>query len=328
MSTDVGVFDSYECVYEALLGRSINEVERDAVAARYGDGFSRGQLISLIREVCASDEFFSRHREQFAGRLFPTPCVVAARTPLGDEILTDLRQFHLGFAMATGHFEPMETAFIRREIKPGARILDIGANIGYFTTMLARLTGSGGSVISFEPVGETFRKLSSAIRRNGLDGIVTAHNFALGPSDGTITIEFERHALNIGAAHLATDDSPQEAHLCREVVPLRTLDTVNGTLPVDFVKIDVEGAEWMVVQGGLSIFRDQTPTVLMEFNRDQLEAVSGISAAALLSNMMDLGFVPYELSHGGETLPMSSPHDNLHRGLTETGIANLVLRKG
>jgi FkbM family methyltransferase len=325
MSVERNIQD-YECIFEALLGRSLNEVEKVAVKNRHGDILDRASFINLIREVAQSDEFFFRFREGFARRLFPEPCVVVAKTPLGDEVLADLRQFHLGFAIATGHFEPSETAFVQRYVRRGNRVLDVGANIGYFTTIFARLVGNAGTVHAFEPVGETFRKLDWAIRRNGIEHIVHAQQLALSNSEGEAEIVFEPASVNVGAARLGSHVEC-DAKLCCERVRTRQIDDLIGAAPIDFIKIDVEGAEWLVIQGGQKLFQDQNPLVMIEFNAPQLQSVSGVTADFLMSRLLGFGYHPYEIMVGGNVRPLKEPDGELEVALARTGIVNLAFAK-
>jgi FkbM family methyltransferase len=318
--------EDYDLAFRSLLGRALNDSERDAVVERFGNEFTREELVRLLIEIVASDEYFDKIREDCVRRLFPAPCVVAAKTPLGDEVLVDLRQFHLGFAIATGHFEPRETAFVRRHVRPGFRVLDIGANIGYFTTAFARLVGRSGSVHAFEPVGETYRKLQAAIRRNGMEDVVCAEQIALSDANGHVDMVFEKASTNIGAAHFASSGH-EDQRLCFERVATKRLDDVIGRMPVDFVKIDVEGAEWLVIQGAHHVFRDQSPVVLMEFNAPQLQKVSGVSADFLLAKVMEFGFEPYEILDRGLVRKLPEARRHLEEALARTGITNLALAK-
>lgn len=320
------LLEDYNQVFETFLGRSLNEGELDEVRQRFEDNPKDYSTINLIKEVVASEEYFNRFREDLALRLFPEPCIVAAQTPLGDEVLVDLRQFHLGFAIATGHFEPHETAFVRRHVKRGFNVLDIGANIGYFSTIFARLVGNTGSVYAFEPVGETFRKLNSAIHRNGFQGIIAPHNFALSHTDGYVDMVFQAASTNIGAAHFGQNEQIRE-DLIFERVATKRLDDVIGRIPIDFVKIDVEGAEWMVIQGGMNVFRDQSPIMMIEFNAAQLESVSSVTPEFLLSQLLDLGFEAHEILHDGSASKLPDPYVGLREALARTGIANLALAK-
>jgi len=71
-----------------------------------------------------------------------------------------------------GIWEPFETDLVRREIQPGDTVLDIGANIGYFTLLFAQLVGAQGRVYAFEPDPTNFHILRRNIERNGLKNVV------------------------------------------------------------------------------------------------------------------------------------------------------------
>jgi FkbM family methyltransferase len=315
----------YQTIFSALLGRQMNSLEHSALLSRYPNEKSSPTLDRVVSEVLLSDEFHLRHRENFIDKLFPRSCVVAASTPLGDEVFTDLRQLHLGLAIATGNFEPDETAFVRKTIRRGQFVVDIGANIGYYTTMFGRLVGENGFVYAFEPIEDTYTKLVSAVRRAGLDHIVRPLKMALSSVQGTAKMAFSSNSMNIGGAHmLSTHDDA--ALMCVEEVEQDTLDRMIAGRKVDFLKIDVEGAEKLILNGGYSVFKAGIPNTLIEFNRDQLLAVSGVEPKELLNEFLNLGYTAHRLLVEGETAPLREPEAELMIMLEKTGIVNLVLR--
>ena len=318
--------EAFSLLYKVFLGRALSDLERQDIVSRHGNVLSVSELVSVAREVANSEEFFHANRETLLGQFFPAPCVVAAKSPLGDELFTDLRQLHLGFAIATGCFEPAETAFVRRFIRRGFCALDIGANIGYFTMILARLVGNEGHVVAFEPVSDSYHKLQAALSRSGMENIVSLRNHALGAAQEEMEISYARNSSNMGGAHFVTDNATDTGNV-RERVVVKRLDDCAPVRNVDFIKIDVEGAEWLVVTGGLDVFRDQSPTVLMEFNRAQLEKVSRVSCEFLLDRMMELEYSPYLLDGQGTLVGLSNPFADLAAALSTTGIANLVFQK-
>src|SRR6516164_8712942 len=107
--------------------------------------------------------------------------------------------------MATGNYESMETAFVRRQVSRGMAVRDIGANLGSFTVHLSLLVGAAGRVNAFEPRCDLMDLLTKTITENRLAN-VTAHNFALGSenSDGQVT--WSRLDDNPGGTHLVPPD--------------------------------------------------------------------------------------------------------------------------
>src|SRR5258708_4586206 len=69
-------------------------------------------------------------------------------------------------------YEPMETRLFKKEIKPGQTVLDIGANIGYYTLIAAKLVGPSGKVYAFEPDPTNFKILKKNVERNGHSNVV------------------------------------------------------------------------------------------------------------------------------------------------------------
>jgi FkbM family methyltransferase len=136
-----------------------------------------------------------------------------------------------------------ERAFLEGHIRPGLRVLDIGANLGLYSVLAARLAGPAGKVACFEPDPELFAALQRNCRLNRV--IVEAHNVALGSTPGEVTLH--KSIVNSGDNHLGASERP----LFRRAVTTRVvrLDDLLPELQVDLVKIDVQGWELEVLRG-------------------------------------------------------------------------------
>ena len=172
--------------------------------------------------------------------------------------------------MFEGYWEYWITDFIWRNVKPGQVALDLGANHGYYTVLLADLVGADGQVVAFEPNPRLAELLDETVAVNGFWSTVKVHRAAVGDrSGGTLPFLVPLHDQKNG--HLLPPGQPaptglDAARYAVHEVPMTTLDdAVPGR--VDFVKIDVEGAEeavWRGMQG--LIARSPRIGILMEFN--------------------------------------------------------------
>lgn len=147
----------------------------------------------------------------------------------------------------------------------GARaraVLDIGANAGL---MSLRMAHSGSAVIhAFEPVPTTFRELEYNVRRNGFAGRIACHRLALG--DRTGEVEFHIPAIHGSVAASGRPLFP-DGENARVPVRMERLDDIATSLgisEVDLVKCDVEGAEILVMRGGLETIQRERPVLMLE----------------------------------------------------------------
>jgi len=135
---------------------------------------------------------------------------------------------------------------------------DIGANWGYFSLYAAALPNYNGPIHAFEPIEETFADLRSWVAQTGKNDRVTCHNLALSDSDGTAQMGVVPD--NSGLASLArardTDSEKRDVRTCR-------LDGFKLPEP-DFIKLDVEGFEPEVIQGGHSVLTSKKPMMMFE----------------------------------------------------------------
>lgn len=155
-----------------------------------------------------------------------------------------------------GYWEMWITQCLAREIKPGMGCVDVGANVGYFTCVLADAVGDGdGWVYAFEPQATLAAMLVDTMKVNGWTSRVHVASLALSDRQGTGHLMVP--GRDMGSASLGSGGS---------LVQLRQLDDLVQPLgPVHFMKLDVEGHEDRVLAGAQKVLRDSRPTLLIEW---------------------------------------------------------------
>lgn len=190
-----------------------------------------------------------------------------------------------------GSFEPNEFALLDRILQPGMVFVDVGANDGYYTLFAARRIGTGGRVVAVEPSTRERINLKRNIARNGFAN-VTVIPAALGAACGTADLQLAQgvHSGHNTLGRFANDGVKAESV---ERVTIRTLDEVAGEIGldrIDFMKIDVEGAEAAVIGGARRVIETARPLILLEISDKALRA-QGSDAGALIDALRrDLGY--------------------------------------
>lgn len=185
-----------------------------------------------------------------------------------------------------------EIKFLRRLLRPGQRIIDVGANYGVYTLSMAHTVGQEGRIWAFEPASSTAQLLSESIRLNDFSQVVLIKS-ALSSTVGTARLQLNDNSeLN---ALVRGGDEPQHS----EEVPLTTLDaclTPLGWTDLAFMKIDAEGEESAILRGGRNFFSTLSPLV-------QYEVKAGADLhLELASEFMALGYDSYRLVPGLDLL--------------------------
>jgi FkbM family methyltransferase len=157
-----------------------------------------------------------------------------------------------------GFWEAWNTLAIARRVRPGWRVVDVGANHGYFTLLLADLVGPEGHVVAFEPMPRLFDLLSRNVEVSGFAARVTLVPAAAGARDGSAELAVDRHKSGEGSVVVrrAAAGAPRP-------VPMRRLDGAVGG-PVHFMKVDAEGADYEVLEGARGLLDDGATSVLFE----------------------------------------------------------------
>ena len=177
---------------------------------------------------------------------------------------------------------------------------------------MADAVGSRGRVYAFEPFEANADLLERSIAENRFGDRVVFRRAAVGAAAGAATLTFPVETLNSGGAYLLrTGTVPLAGNLTREV-PVVSIDALDLRRPVRLVKMDVEGAEPLVVRGAARVLKEDRPTILSELHPTQLDRASGTTADAFLGEMRALGYRAHAIDRGSLGAPLDrAPADAL-----------------
>jgi FkbM family methyltransferase len=218
-----------------------------------------------------------------------------------------------------GAHEPQITRYLIEHVRIGANdiAVDVGANLGWYSVLLDRLSEDGARIFAFEPDPQTYRLLTENLRANAADA-VAASNIALGETPGTATLH--RYKASNNGRHTLVEAG--RVGVCDVQVPVQTLESFLseqglGDARIRLLKIDVEGFEYFVLRGARGVL-PRCERVLLEFNivdhgADLIDllASTGLTVRAFGAG----GLIP--MSHA-ELLRARTQHDLL---LTPAGLA-------
>lgn len=161
-----------------------------------------------------------------------------------------------------------EFGFIRRNLKPGQTALDLGANIGLYTLIMAKLAGPSGQVFAFEPGPKSYALLTKNIEVNGYAN-VQARNAAVSDRSGSITL----HVCPTGESDNRVEGFVDPANGWERVtVPCLTIDAYMNDRRVDLIKMDIQGSEFAALKGmRRALEGNRDIKLVMEFSPDLIE---------------------------------------------------------
>jgi FkbM family methyltransferase len=215
----------------------------------------------------------------------------AVRCMVGDvELLADAADAAVTPGLRSGEYESHLTAVFERYCTPGMTVVDVGANLGYYSLLASKLVGESGRVIALEPNSENCRLLLSSLRLHGTG------NVQLVPVAADTATGWAYYSTHVGSNGGLIDDRDLLAHPGVVVPTFRLDDIVDG--PVGFLKMDVEGAEGRVVKGATRLIERDRPVITTELKEEMLRRVSGSSVAEYLGYFEGLGYAPSVLERG------------------------------
>ncbi len=200
-------------------------------------------------------------------------------------------------------YEPLETQLVKREIKRGNVVLDLGANIGYYTLIFAKLVGEEGKVFAFEPDPTNFALLEKNIEMNGYKNVILVQK-AVSNKDGKLKLYLSEYSMGDHAIF-----NLYEGCKFIEIEVIRLDDYFkNYEGKIDFIKIDTEGAEEQAIQSMLNLLKkNKTVKILTEFFPIGLKG-SDIDPAEYLNTLLKLDFKLYHINEQEKKIePASIP---------------------
>ena len=267
--------DIYYC-FRLILGRAPNLEEWPGHSGRVG-----ADLDSVIGSYLGSLEF-SRRMEGIARNRFDRE--VLLRTLQGFRLYVQASDLAVGQHIVDGGcYEPHVTAAFRRMIRPGMNVLDVGANIGYFTMLAASLTQ--GMVMAIEPNAGNMRLLEASRRINGFTQVTPVQ--AAAASELGLLVLHSAHSN--GTTSVPAADLPGLLDAVT-VAGLRIDDLLPAGRNIDFIKIDVEGAEFNALLGAADLIRRCHPVIVSEFSPNLIPLISGVPGTQYLQLLIDFGY--------------------------------------
>ena len=207
-----------------------------------------------------------------------------------------------------GAIEPPLTKFLANNLQPGQTIVDVGANVGYFTVLAAKLVGTGGRIIAFEANPTTSELLKDNLAMNWLTDHDIVVRTEAAYSENT-SVKFHASAKFVGDSSI--QERPAHAHRLDDItmieVPAVRLDDALQDVPVvDLLKIDIEGGEYHAFLGMMRLIRDKRiRRIVFEWNAIMLGADTGRFAAVLRTIRDELGGTFHALDQEGRPSPVT-----------------------
>ncbi|MBB3903155.1 FkbM family methyltransferase [Methylobacterium brachythecii] len=185
--------------------------------------------------------------------------------------------------------------FMQLFLKPGDRFIDIGANIGTHSIMGAQLVGPGGMVESIEADPDTYRFLNGNIQRNNISNI-TVHNRCVSNVSGISMFNINKNSARNSLS--VKGEKTIELQLIR-------VDEICDAGEIALLKIDVEGADYLVLQGADGLFQNDPPkAVIIERSEDTLKIESYLESHDYC--LMDFD------SQSNKLVPMHDKTENIY----------------
>lgn len=201
-----------------------------------------------------------------------------------------------------GRYEKDWTEWMRLHIAPGMRAVDVGANVGYYTVLLASLVGPSGRVIACEPDPVNARLLRRSIAENQFRHVQVVEA-AVTDADGRATLYLDTAWHGVHSLARENTVNPGDGRVDVRTVALDTLMT-DVAADIDFVKIDAQGAEASILRGARRLLGQMHARVLMEVWPFGIHGLGG-TVPAVVNPFLEHGFSGWTMAPSRTLVPVS-----------------------
>ena len=247
---------------------------------------------------------------------------------MGKMLDLDLRDEAVSSAIyVEGVWEPCETSFVEKILRPGMVFVDVGAHVGYYTLLASGIVGSGGRVYAFEPDPGNLAFLRRNVRNNQCQNVVVEHK-AVTASSGQLLLYQSANNFGDHRIYEPTDEPAKPREKRRSIVSVDavSLDAYFERNPrrIDFLKMDIQGAEYSAFVGMRGVLRRNPEIiVLSEFWPSGLSQ-AGVPPELFLSEAQRCGFGLYRLDQNG---PHQASIAEIMQSVSSGAYASLVFSR-
>lgn len=208
-------------------------------------------------------------------------------------------------SLVIGGTEIYTLAYFRSLVRSTSIVFDIGAYIGAYTFTAAEIA-TAGSIHVFEPNPQSAQRLRQTINNNGLTNVLL-NECAIGDQSGVFQFHLHKTPTESGLVNVEKTTSVID-------IPVQTIDKYcqNKNIPkVDLLKIDVEGAELLVLHGATRTIRESRPIMIVELHRKQSTSF-GYTVEDTVQHLQSIGYTLFTQFYGLTTRPRLVPLRDLN----------------
>jgi FkbM family methyltransferase len=294
--------EEYRALKRHLIARAkLQEAKRDGISGLYS------RLDAIESKINASEYYSHGSRATYMGNNRVLVKAVVAGHNIAYYVEADDRLLSPWF-IVTGQYETELTNYFVRELKPDSHCIDVGANFGYFTCLMGRFCPNG-KIVGIEPDEKIFEIAQDNVFINGFGEFATVMHAAASNTGADLTLyrrltrSGNTSIANLGDAYTsALGEPPAESFVVRGLRVDDLMPQMNER--VDFMKIDVEGAEPLVFEGARqTIAANPKLRIIMEWSPGQIHA-AGFEISAFLDLLKGLELKAFDMQ-AEKLTPMS-----------------------
>lgn len=289
-------------------------------------GLLQEKLLSYIEKISIIENKIEKNKSFFIEILNGKPnfpfaylgnTIGLATTSLGHRIYIDTRDRQIAPHLATsGIWEPWNTTLIQSILKKDDKVVEVGANFGYFTVLMGYSVGKNGKIISFEANQALVDLLKASIEINGLTRQVDVRGIAVNDTSGDL--EFSVYGNFLGDGHISTLHSGRHINQNFLRIPSDTLDNqLSNEKEIRLLRLDAEGSESRIIRGAKNLIqRSPDMVIIMEWG---LWTEDNITELAFLE---ESGFKFYKILEDAKLLSITV--DNV----SDYGLLDILCYRG
>ncbi len=203
-------------------------------------------------------------------------------------------------AMLTGSYDIILCDYLKKHVKAGDIVLDVGANVGYISAVAASFAGPSGEVHGFEPLAECYARLNRLCELNPEYRFIF-NNIALGETDGFLPISFNPDGDSRNATLVPGKRYPQSRQVRVRRLDDYIAESITSPRRISLIKIDVEGFEFSVLKGLSRFLPEFKPVIVCEIKPWELRNL-GATLDDFAKYIKGFGYSTYVIS--GEETPV------------------------